>query len=605
MDANNKLVVHFPKAGRGNYGGEILLDSQSRTRSKIVFVAGLRDAKNFRGRLPQEGEYWEAGEVKDTKPENPRTGALIVRLVRTVNPRELPPVRREGPWYTYDFNSDTVQVKFRMTYLDGSIETTRTAADQGDEDAARVFADWFGKQFSATDLLNHELKEHPVLDKNRQILALCQELNQRLGHTEFDVFYPFSRRDNMMLEQRLAGAASLAEVTQRGLQVFISPTQEEVNKIRHNRPDTLPSPWGEVPVQSGRVRLPMSLFEEGRWRELDENVVLRYPDGTEVTLYILSLSQGKTISALKENIRRRITREFLGSNDSTAYEVLQLETAKDLQPPMQMGDLKVYTVGYDVDTREPRNLLLQVHPYMDPTRLCRAYQWRVVNTTEVDLREFPSDQIDPQVFVNPWYENCFRMEWKHPDSISIMASTVDYQIERAKKAREEQRVLDGAKQSYRDQLTVLRATVERVTMEVLVSEHPQLAKSARYWMQASGDRLPVVDDYSGLSNSPLGKARDRNGMRQPPSLLTIAQEYGNNSRVIQKVGDAIRELYPSVEMSVASTEVVHQDESTSLEVDPVEESPTPEEKSAESPKVDLAKVDLSNLFGGAAKFGKK
>lgn len=61
--------------------GKICYDPQG--RSKIVFLLGYQQNwKSWRGVLPQDGEVWVVEEIKDTKPEEPRKGAILVRLVK-------------------------------------------------------------------------------------------------------------------------------------------------------------------------------------------------------------------------------------------------------------------------------------------------------------------------------------------------------------------------------------------------------------------------------------------------------------------------------------------------------------------------------------------
>jgi len=52
-------------------------------RRKIVFVFGYRPEKleNWQGALPKDGEEWTCEVIKDTTPEDPWRGALVVKLV--------------------------------------------------------------------------------------------------------------------------------------------------------------------------------------------------------------------------------------------------------------------------------------------------------------------------------------------------------------------------------------------------------------------------------------------------------------------------------------------------------------------------------------------
>lgn len=60
------------------------MDVADKQRSKIVFVD-----RGYRGPMPRSGEEWVCREVRDTKPEDPRRGALIVRPVEPAQIHEV------------------------------------------------------------------------------------------------------------------------------------------------------------------------------------------------------------------------------------------------------------------------------------------------------------------------------------------------------------------------------------------------------------------------------------------------------------------------------------------------------------------------------------
>lgn len=71
-------ITVYWKMQKGSIAGQIVRDVEGKDRSKIVFID-----RNYYGRNPQPGEETEAEVVRDTKSEDPGTGALIVRPVFT------------------------------------------------------------------------------------------------------------------------------------------------------------------------------------------------------------------------------------------------------------------------------------------------------------------------------------------------------------------------------------------------------------------------------------------------------------------------------------------------------------------------------------------
>jgi hypothetical protein len=77
------IIVRWVRQG-AELRGKICSDPGG--RSKIAFLAGYRPetAGTWRGQLPADGSVWVVDVDRDTKPDDRRRGALIVRLVRPV-----------------------------------------------------------------------------------------------------------------------------------------------------------------------------------------------------------------------------------------------------------------------------------------------------------------------------------------------------------------------------------------------------------------------------------------------------------------------------------------------------------------------------------------
>lgn len=78
MNAEKTFHVCFERGDRGDVIG-YAVEARGRRASKVIFAE--------RGNIaPKAGEQWNCQLVKDTQPDNPRRGALIVRLVSRVRP---------------------------------------------------------------------------------------------------------------------------------------------------------------------------------------------------------------------------------------------------------------------------------------------------------------------------------------------------------------------------------------------------------------------------------------------------------------------------------------------------------------------------------------
>lgn len=57
-----------------------------RKRSKIVFIHGYKPESfsSWKKSLPKDGEEWKCEVIRDTKPDDPYWGAIIVKLIEKI-----------------------------------------------------------------------------------------------------------------------------------------------------------------------------------------------------------------------------------------------------------------------------------------------------------------------------------------------------------------------------------------------------------------------------------------------------------------------------------------------------------------------------------------
>lgn len=86
------LEVVFRHQPNGEIIGNLVSDPRptvSGERSKIVLIYGFKkeSANKWQGDLPKDGETWVCEELRDTKPTDSRSGAILVRLLDNLSRR--------------------------------------------------------------------------------------------------------------------------------------------------------------------------------------------------------------------------------------------------------------------------------------------------------------------------------------------------------------------------------------------------------------------------------------------------------------------------------------------------------------------------------------
>ena len=77
------ILVRFNISFNGEIKGTAISVEGFDCPRKIVFISGYGQGGSYRGLLPQKsGEVWKCRIVRDTKPDNPERGALLVHLIQ-------------------------------------------------------------------------------------------------------------------------------------------------------------------------------------------------------------------------------------------------------------------------------------------------------------------------------------------------------------------------------------------------------------------------------------------------------------------------------------------------------------------------------------------
>jgi len=178
----NDLEVEFMRNEAGEIKGTVVYDPRpvsGAARIKIVFISGYRQelSSGWQGPLPQNGERWLCDEKKDTRPEDPRGGAILVKLKSNLAQNAADALREErtrlAPIFDWLLDGDSFAALTDDQRLDLACSlrllARRVAQKLGQAEAMKFFSGAAKKSF--TDLhasllpQDEDLARHPTWQK--------------------------------------------------------------------------------------------------------------------------------------------------------------------------------------------------------------------------------------------------------------------------------------------------------------------------------------------------------------------------------------------------------------------------------------------------------